>query len=297
MKMRPRFLAFVFATTCLACGGSFAEQPAPADAVRIESNISYLAANGPEANDQYAVTQCRLDLYLPAKAPDSGFPMIVWFHGGGLTAGSKSGPGDVALAKRFVEKGIAVAQVEYRFSPKVKYPVYLQDAARAVAWVVAEGPKRGVNPKAIFVGGHSAGGYISSMLAMDERLLKDAGVPAGAVAGFVPVSGQLVTHFQVRAERGLPRERIVSDEASPIFHARQNAPPILLLVGDKDMAARVEEAKLFTVVMTEVAKNKTTQCLVVPGRDHGSINDKLLTPDDPAGEAVLAFIKQCTSAK
>ena len=128
--------------------------------------------------------------------------MIVWFHGGGLTGGSKSSTGDVALARRFVEKGIAVAQVEYRFSPKVKYPTYLQDAAKAVSWIVAEAPTRGLNPKAIFVGGHSAGGYISAMLALDERLLKGAGVAPGAVAGFIPVSGQMMTHFTVRSERG-----------------------------------------------------------------------------------------------
>lgn len=269
-----------------------AEQQAAADAVRVEHDISYLPADAPERRDEYAAAQCKLDLYLPAKPPAGGCPLIVWFHGGGLTGGSKSSVGDVALAKRFVEKGIAVAQVEYRFSPKVKYPTYLQDAAKAVAWTVAEAPRRGVNPKAIFVGGHSAGGYISAMLALDEHLLKGAGVAPGAVAGFVPVSGQMMTHFTVRAERGLPKETILADEAAPIYHARKDAPPILLLAADHDMAGRPEEAKLLAVVLTEVAENKTTSVVVIPDRTHGSINDKLLTEGDPAGEAVLAFIRK-----
>jgi hypothetical protein len=132
------------------------------------------------------------------------------------------------------------------------------------------------------------------MLALDERLLKGAGVPPGAVAGFIPVSGQMVTHFTVRSERGIPKETIVSDEAAPIFHARKDAPPILLLAADHDMAGRPEEAKLLAVVLTDVAESKTTSVVVVPDRTHGSINDKLLTEGDPGGEAVLAFIKKWT---
>jgi acetyl esterase/lipase len=266
-----------------------ADQPAATDSIRIEKDISYLPSS--VQRDAYADSQCRLDLYLPAKTPDGGFPIVVWFHGGGLTGGSK-GNGKSALAKRFVEQGIAVADVGYRLSPKVKYPAYLEDSAKAVAWVVAEGRKRGVNPGAIFVSGHSAGGYISAMLAMDQHLLTGAGVASGAVAGFIPVSGQWVTHFTVREERGIPKERIVSDAAAPIYHARKDAPPILVLVGDHDMAGRLEEAKLFDVVMKDVAGNKTTTVVVVADRTHGSINDKLLTPGDTGGETFLAFVKE-----
>jgi acetyl esterase/lipase len=266
--------------------------PAATDG-RVEKDIAYLPPDSPEAKDEYAAAQCKLDLYLPEKIPDVGCPVVVWFHGGGLTGGSKA-KGKSGLARRFLAHGIAMADVEYRFSPKVKYPVYLEDSAKAVAWVVTNAQAKGINLKAIFVSGHSAGGYIASMLAMDERLLKGAGVPAGAVAGYMPVSGTLVTHFTVREERGIPKERIVVDEAAPIYHCRKDAPPILLFAGDHDMAARVEEAKLFGVVMTDVAGSQTTQVVIVPDRTHSSIDQKLLTEGDPAGEAMLAFIKQWT---
>ena len=162
--------------------------PAP----RIESDISYLTDTAHA--DDYAKSQCKLDLHLPTK-PQKDFPLVVWFHGGGLTGGNKAG--EKPLFQRFNDNGIAVASVGYRFSPKVKYPTYLQDAAKAVAWCVTEGVKRGADPKAIFVSGHSAGGYITAMLAMDERLLKEAGVPVDMIAGYVPLSDGFSEHLKV----------------------------------------------------------------------------------------------------
>jgi len=105
-----------------------------------------------------------------------------------------------------------------------------------------------------------------------------------------------MTHYTIREERGLPRERVIADDAAPIHHCRKVAPPLLLLAADNDMESRLEEVKLFHAVMTKVAGNKTTDLLVVPDRTHNSINDKLLTPGDPAGEAVLAFVQKWTPA-
>jgi hypothetical protein len=129
------------------------------------------------------------------------------------------------------------------------------------------------------------------MLAMDPRYLEAAGVAPGSVAGYVPVSGQMLTHAAVRSERGLPPGALVADEASPLYYVRPDAPPLLLLVADDDLPARKEEAQLFVAALTEGAGSKTTRLLVVPGRDHGSVGSELLTPGDTAGLAVLAFLR------
>lgn len=269
-----------------------------ADAVaesRIERDIAYRTEAEP-ANDDYAKSQCKLDLYLPAK-PEKDFPLVIWFHGGGLTGGNKKGNpkaengGDVGLFQRLNAKGIGVATIGYRLSPKVKYPTYLQDAARGVAWCVAEMPKRGADAKAIFISGHSAGGYIATMLAMDERLLKDVGVPADRIAGYIPVSGQMLTHYTIREERGLKKQNLFADDAAPVYHVRKSVPPMLVLVGDKDMEMRREENELFAAAMKSV-KNETTTLLVVADRDHGSICNRLLIPGDAGGEAMLSFIEK-----
>jgi acetyl esterase/lipase len=256
----------------------------------VEKNVIYRGSDA-ATDDEYLRTWCTLDLYLPP-APTEGFPLIVWFHGGGLVGGDRQA--DSRLAPRLEEHGIAFANADYRVNPQVKYPAYLEDAAQAVAWSVCEGIRRGANPGAIFVGGHSAGGYLAAMLAMDTHFLTDAGLAPEAIAGFIAVSGQMVTHFTIREERGFRREAVIADDAAPLYYVRQEAPPLLLLVGDADMAARVEENQLFAASMTGVAGNKTTHLLVVPDRDHGTVCEKLLLPGDPGGQELLSFLQKYT---
>ena len=255
------------------------------EAIQIQKDIPYLS--GEESNDASVQEKCKFDLYLPEK-PASGFPLLVWFHGGGLTRGCRN---PCPTAEIFAKRGIAVASADYRLNPQVKYPVYLQDAAMAVACAIREAVKKGANPKAIFVSGHSAGAYLTMMLAMDPHYLRDAGLPD---AGFIAVSAQMVTHFTVRAERGIPEEKIIVDEAAPLFHARKDAPPLLLLVGGQDLPPRLPENQLFATVMTTLAKNETTTLLVVPDRTHMSLAEKLLTEGDIGGPAMLEFIKKRT---
>src|SRR5690242_13337659 len=98
------------------------------DAFTKVADIPYLAA----AADEYARKQCLLDLYLPKDKKD--FATIVWFHGGGLKGGNRNS--GAAFARRFTAEGFGVVLVGYRLSPKVKSPVYLEDAAASVAWTV-----------------------------------------------------------------------------------------------------------------------------------------------------------------
>jgi len=89
----------------------------------LKENISYITDSNAT---EYAKERCKLDLYYPENAKD--YTTVVWFHGGGLTGGEKFIP------EKLKEKGIAVIGVNYRLYPKVKCPVYIEDAAAAVAW-------------------------------------------------------------------------------------------------------------------------------------------------------------------
>ena len=145
---------------------------------------------------------CRLDFYRPAAAVPGGNPLLVWFHGGGLETGDKGEERQVTFAQRMGANGVAVASANYRLSPQATYPSYIEDAAQAVGWAVRNARNLGCNPSAIHVGGESAGGYLAAMLAMDSQYLASAGVDEEQVAGFIPMSGQMMTHFTVRKERG-----------------------------------------------------------------------------------------------
>ena len=240
---------------------------------------------------------CRLDFHRPAAAVPGGNPLLVWFHGGGLETGDKGEERQVTFAHRMGANGVAVASANYRLSPQATYPSYIEDAAQAVAWAVRNARNLGCNPSAIHVGGESAGGYLAAMLAMDSQYLASAGVDEEQVAGFIPMSGQMMTHFTVRKERGnWNGQAIDADEAAPIHHIRATTRPLLILVADQDMPTRVEETRYFFAALTQIAESRQAQLHVIPDRDHCSIFERCLEPGDPAGGHILDFIRRSSSA-
>ncbi|MFO1486720.1 MAG: alpha/beta hydrolase [Verrucomicrobiaceae bacterium] len=241
---------------------------------------------------EYERERCKLDVYLPSTGKD--WPVLVWFHGGGLKNGDKRGtPKDGVKTERIVSSlasaGIAVVSANYRFSPKVTFPAYLEDAAAAVAWAKQHMGEHGADPKRLFIGGHSAGGYITFMMGLDERFLKKEGMTLSDIAGLIPVSGQTMTHFTVREERGLAKHTITADEAAPVYHTRKDTPPMLVIYADKDMTARADENEFFIETM-KGAGNKGVTGLQVANRTHGSIASEIAKEGDPARETILRFM-------
>jgi acetyl esterase/lipase len=235
----------------------------------------------------YERERCKLDLYLPEQKP---FATLVWFHGGGLTAGSKGNKETVAVAESLARGGIAVAAVNYRLSPKAKYPAYIEDGAAAVAWVKAHIPDYGGEPHKVFVGGHSAGAYLTLMLGLDDHYLTARGLRLQDLAGLVPVAGQTLTHFTIRQERGLPKNVIIADDAAPLHHARKDAPPMLILYAEKDMALRAEENLLLAAALRNEGDNRLT-IKMIKGANHGSVGNNLAKDDYYGRELVLQFIR------
>ena len=131
------------------------------DSVRVVKDIDYV-----EGAD-YAEGKDRLDLYLPDGARD--FPVLVFYHGGGLRNGDKGGSEHVGMA--LASAGYGAAIVNYRLSPTVEHPEHAEDAARSLAWVYRNIAKHGGNPDAVYISGHSAGAYLAALLALDARYL------------------------------------------------------------------------------------------------------------------------------
>ena len=237
----------------------------------------------------YEQERCKLDLTLPADA--KGFPTYVWFYGGGLKNGGKDLDSEYCAEIRasLARAGVAVVTPDYRLSPKVKYPAYVDDAAAAFAWTVKHIAAHGGDPRKVFIGGHSAGGYLALLVGMDPERLKPHGLTLGSVAGIAQVSGQVFNHYTVRDERGQARYGITSDEAAPAFHIRKSLPPILTIYAQNDMLSRAEE-NMFFVTTLKAAGHTENYSLRVDDRDHGTVGHNLRNADDPARLAILNFI-------
>lgn len=212
---------------------SASAQPHPQDkGYNYIQNVSYTSAD--EA-DAYRKERCVLDIYYPET--DKGFATLVWFHGGGLEGGNKE------LLEGFRRQGFAVVSVNYRLFPKCKCPDYIDDAAMALAWTFDNIEKYGGNKEQIYVSGHSAGGYLTLMLVLAKEYGEKYGLDVDKIAKAYPVSGQTVTHYTIRKERGLPDGIPVIDEYAPMTHAARGGAPMILISGDRnlEMLARWEE--------------------------------------------------------
>lgn len=214
--------------------------------------------------DEYQKSQCKLDFYYPSDKKD--FATIIWLHGGGITGGKKEIP------PALMNKGYAIVGVGYRLSPKVKAPAYIEDAAAAISWVFKNMEKYGGSKKLVFVSGHSAGAYLGMMATFDKKYLKKHNIDANDVAGLIPFSGQAVTHFTVRKEKGLGELQPVIDEYSPLFFVRKDLPPLLLITGDRELEimGRYEE-NAYLARMMKLTKHENTTLYELDGFDHSAM--------------------------
>jgi acetyl esterase/lipase len=278
-----RDICFVLLLDCLLLPLAQSAE-SPQSLIKILKDVPYTTQ--PEISE-YQKERCKLDLYLPAG--QNRFATLVWFHGGALKEGRKDDEFTVKICRQLAESGVAVAAANYRLSPRTLYPGYLEDAAAAFTWVQHHITEYGGDVNRIFVGGHSAGGYITYMIGLDGRYLKKHGLEISAIAGLIPVSGQTMTHYTIREERSLPKDTIIADQAAPIHYAAKSTPPILVLYADHDMAARSEENQ-YMVAALKAAGNERVHQLEIKDRDHGSVAGKMAQPGDPATKAILEFM-------
>ena len=224
----------------------------------LEKDISYYG----NVKDAYQKERCKLDVYYPKNLKN--FPTVVWFHGGGLKGGNKSVP------KQLQEKGIAIVAVNYRLYPKVKTPVFINDAAAAVAWTFKNIKNYGGDSTKIIVSGSSAGGYLTMMVGMDKSYLKKHQIDANDIFALLPLTGHAITHFTVRSENGVSKEQPIIDRYAPLYHVRSDAPPIVLYTGDPEleMLGRAEE-NAYMMRMLKVSGHKNVKHIILNGYGHG----------------------------
>jgi acetyl esterase/lipase len=188
---------------------------------RIERAVAY----GPEARH-------RLDVYLP-KRKTNGAPVVLFFYGGAWISGHRREYRFVGQA--LASRGIVVAIADYGLFPKHRFPEFVEDGAKAFAFLWRRLPDWGGDPQRLFVAGHSAGAYIAVMLACDPRYLREAGADISALAGAIGIAGPYdflpITHEQ-RIEIFGGSDRV---ETQPIHCVDGRRPPMLLLTGERDV--------------------------------------------------------------
>ena len=202
--------------------------------MRVARDLPYVSGADPDARFH------SLDLYLPEGK--ASVPLIFYIHGGGLTRGDKAYEGGfVNFAEFFVKQGIGVASANYRLSPAVRHPAHTEDAAKAFAWVHTHAAEYQIDPSKIFLAGHSAGGYIAALLALDKNYLAKESLSPQAFRGVITISGVY------------DRQGGVAGEALPspteFVGTEKQTPPWLITFTDHDYYGMPEQAKRFYSLM------------------------------------------------
>lgn len=199
----------------------------------------------------------QLDLYVPAEGT-TGAPLVVFFYGGGWTAGDRARYRFAGEA--LATTGCAVAIPDYRLHPSVRYPVFLEDCAASVAWLQQHADEVGVNADRIVLAGHSAGAYNAAMLALDPRWLAAARADRAAVRGWIGLCGP----YDFLPPRSATLRDIFGPsegwpDTQPVAHVAAGAPPALLLWGDDDTTVLPRNSERLAARLRSAGGDVTTE--------------------------------------
>ncbi len=254
------------------------------------TEISYRPTLEPGLDDDQEGKN-KLDIYRPAAGDSSGsgLPVLVFIHGGGLLMGDKHQY--APLGERIASNGTVCVVLNHRLSPGACHPAHIEDIAAGYAWVVRNISQHGGDPERICLFGHSSGGYLAALLALDGRYLGAHGLDPTCIRGVVPISG----FFHV--ERLAPeRPKTVWGEApnvwesaSPARYVSETAPPTLLLYASGDAPERRQESVELATLLR--AKGHTRVATAEIGdRDHASIIVRFGSEGDETAKRLLEFV-------
>ena len=260
MRVRLFLCASILSLTHLALGG-------PPKGVQLRQNIPYVP-NGDPAQV--------LDIYSPENPSDRPLPLVVWIHGGGWHAGSKSG----CYAAYLSREGYVVASVEYRFSTKALFPAQIQDCQAAIRWLRANSKTYNIDPDHIGASGDSAGGHLVALLETSGG--KHAFPPIGGnedqsdrlqavcewygPTDFTTVMAQAAADPNVKSaiKFNTPADpysdligvKLGEDPAkaqavSPVHYVSSDNPPILIMHGTKDALVPFAQSEEFVAALAE----------------------------------------------
>ncbi len=290
-------------------------RPAEVPAERVLRDVAYREDAGADP------VKHRLDFFLP---PGEGFPILVFVHGGGWTAGDKgliAGGADVYgnVGRYWASQGFGTAVINYRLQPdyEAESPVpddadgdggavtwreQVDDVARAVTWLHANAAAQGGDPRSIFLMGHSAGAQLAAYVALDQRPLERHGLSPEVICGVVPVSGagyDLADEetYELGAERAWYEARFRAGdegdawlrEASAIRYVRADAPPFLLIHVTNEWKSLHHQNRLLQSVLTDAGAD--SRLLVVQGQGHNRMVLTLSRDKTPVPE-ILEFLQQ-----
>jgi hypothetical protein len=129
------------------------------------------------------------------------------------------------------------------------------------------------------------------MVGLDKKYLNAHKIDTNRIAALIPFSGQTITHSTARKEMGVSETQPIIDDLAPLFHVRKDAPPLVLITGDRELEMRGRyEENAYLMRMMKVNGHKETYLYEIDGHGHGPMAR-------PANHILLEYIKKYKPSK
>ncbi len=247
--------------------------------VAVRKDLAYL--EGPAGQEP----KHKLDLYIPQHRTPA--PVFFFIHGGAWKYGDRSQY--PPLGNRYALAGLLTVVPSYRLAPQCPFPAQIEDVAAAFAWTVRHVAEYGGDTNRIYVGGHSAGGHLAALLALDPHRLAPYQLRPGIIRGVLALSGVYDLARITGLESVFGRDPTFRREASPVFQVDAGGPPFLITYCEWDYFTLPAQARELDSTLR--AAGVPTQLVYIPGQNHISEMLNVVAPDDPLAAAVLEFIR------
>ena len=257
-------------------------QPGPPrlpDGATARRDLAYVSGGHPRQ---------KLDLYLPKDGEN--LPLIINIHGGAFRTGSK----ESGVPLEYLDRGYAVASINYRLSQHAVFPAQIEDCKAAVRWLRAHASEYRLDPDRFAAWGSSAGGHLAAMLGttgdareldVGENLAASSRVQAVVdyfgPTDFLQMDAHRLPNGMVHDTPDSPESQLVGGpiqenkekvaKANPITYLTKNAPPFLICHGDSDPLVPRHQSELLAAALKEAGVPVTFY--TVKGGGHGRFND------------------------
>lgn len=255
--------------------------------VRIDRDLAYFTTGG---------ETLRLDVYAPEAEPEK-CPVVLLLHGGGWAIGDKKE--HYNIGRSLAQAGFIAVSANYRLAPKHPYPAAVDDCRAALAWVRENAEDYNGDPARLGLMGESAGGHLSSLVALSDDQSTPSGVRA-VVNLFGP--SDLTKLWEVEGCQGFlrgwfggpPSEHADAyRKASPVTYLKSGMPAFLHIHGAKDKLVPVEQTKSFHEALKAAGADSTI--VIYEDAEHGWHNKSKHA--SKSREAALDFFKEKLRAK
>ena len=237
----------------------------------------------------------KLNVFAPRKHKQLK-NVLVFIHGGNWNSGKKGLYS--FLGNRFARKNVVTVIIDYPLSPQASYNQMAMASAKAVKWVKDNISKYGGDPDKIFISGHSAGGHLAALLAIDNNYFDTLDIK-NPIKGAILIDAAGLDMYGYLNTAGLPSDHTyfttfthdpkVWKEASPMYHLHNGMPPLLIYQGGKTYSTIAESADRFMVAIKQYVPDQ--QRNIVKRKHHIPMITQFFNPYNKRYKEMIAFMK------